>query len=87
MSRRADSDDYFGLPHPWGKVVVGAAVVGAVYAGFNYFGKDKDVADSLNQFGSDVKSDARGVERDARGYGRDFRARADDKARDLGFRN
>ena len=20
MSRRADNDDYFGLPHPWGKV-------------------------------------------------------------------
>ncbi|DBA83523.1 TPA: hypothetical protein ACH3X2_006447 [Trebouxia sp. C0005] len=86
MSRRSDNDDYFGLPHPWGKVVVGAAVVGAVYAGVAYFQKDKDVADSLDRFGSNVKSDAKGFNREMQGHGRDFRARADDKARDLGFR-
>ncbi|KAL0032205.1 hypothetical protein WJX77_010888 [Trebouxia sp. C0004] len=61
MSRRSDNDDYFGLPHPWGKVVVGAAVVGAVYAGVAYFQKDRDVADSIDRFGSNVKSDAKGL--------------------------
>jgi len=43
------------------QVVVGAAVVGAVYAGVAYFQKDKDVADSIDRFGSNVKSDAKGV--------------------------
>lgn len=42
------------------QVVVGAAVAGAVYAGISYFGKDKDVKDSFNRFGSNVESDARG---------------------------
>lgn len=86
MSRRADNDDYFGLPHPWGKVVVGAAVAGAVYAGLAYFNKDKDVVDSLDRFGSNVRRDARGLENDLTRHGRDFRARADDKSRDLGFK-
>ncbi len=43
------------------QVVVGAAVVGAVYAGVAYFQKDKDVADSIDRFGSNVKSDAKGM--------------------------
>ncbi|KAL3161799.1 hypothetical protein ABBQ38_008891 [Trebouxia sp. C0009 RCD-2024] len=87
MSRRpADNDDYFGLPHPWGKVVVGAAVCGAVYGGLAYFKKDQDVADSFNKFSNNVESDARGFGRDLKAHGRDFRARADDKARDLNFR-
>ena len=42
------------------QVVVGAAVVGAVYAGLAYFNKDKDVQDSLERFGHNVKNDARG---------------------------
>ena len=44
------------------QVVVGAAVVGAVYAGLAYFNKDKDVADSLDRFGSNVRSDAKGMQ-------------------------
>lgn len=36
-------------------------MVGAVYAGVAYFQKDKDVADSLDRFGSNVKSDAKGM--------------------------
>ena len=39
---------------------MGAAVAGAVYAGLAYFNKDKDVVDSLDRFGSNVRSDARG---------------------------
>ena len=112
---------------------MGAAIAGAGYAALSYFNKDKDVADSLDQFGSNVRSDARGkhgamawlrlvsviancntqqnkshvepccsscwyqasynllishigLDRDLRSHGRDFRARADDKARDLGFK-
>ena len=42
------------------QVVVGAAIAGAGYAALSYFNKDKDVADSLDQFGSNVRSDARG---------------------------
>lgn len=68
------------------QVVVGAAVCGAVYAGLAYFRKDQDVADSFNRFGNSVESDARGLGRDLKAHGRDFRARADDKARDLNFR-
>ena len=42
-------------------MVVGVAVAGAVYAGLAYFKKDQDVAHSLDRFGSNVKSDARGM--------------------------
>ena len=32
-----------------------------MYAGVAYFNKDKDVADSIDRFGSNVKSDAKGM--------------------------
>ncbi len=52
---------YRNTETPSTQVVVGAAVVGAVYAGVAYFNKDKDVADSIDRFGSNVKSDAKGM--------------------------